>query len=70
MDGGVIHAHQADRMTRRQALEVMAARGNRMAELMLAGPDITPEDEARLRADPPLVVSAIRAYVVMALARG
>jgi len=39
---------KARRMTRAQTLEVLAARGNRMAQLMLAGPEITPEDEKRL----------------------
>jgi hypothetical protein len=63
---GVIHAHEAVRMTRKQALELLAARGDRMAQLMLAGPEITPEDEERLRAASPFVVPALRAFVVMA----
>lgn len=54
MDAVKVHAHDALKMTRKQALEVIAAAQNqpagarRMAELMLAGPEITPEDEARL----------------------
>lgn len=55
MDAVKVHAHQAAAMTRKQALEVIAKAENQpavarhMAELMLAGPEITPEDEARLR---------------------
>lgn len=50
-----LHAHEIDRMSREEVLRTLATahgvdpRSRRMAELMLAGPPITPEEEECLR---------------------
>lgn len=53
---GVIHIHQAARMSRAEALQALASAGTeadrRLAALLQAGPEITEEDEARLHGVP------------------
>lgn len=76
MDGVTLkvwHPHQVAKMSRTEALRVLTSAGNvspaekHMAELMLAGPEISDEDQARIKASVGLRMPLLRASVRAAL---